>query len=700
MIDALDELKTLRQWVAWRIEWDAKNERKTKPPYNIHTDTRADKTNPEHWAGYDEVISYAYHKGIIQGHSGGAGFVFTDKDCYCGIDLDHVIKNDELIPEAQEIVALMDSYTEYSYSGDGLHILVKLNEPLASFCNKHKADLGIASRIEIYDSAWYFTVSGKPYGEPKPIAERTQQCKQLCATFFTKKPAEKITAPETTATTKKTPLAEWKYNPEHYNAFMASLGMKPEDLSDTELWQRMFDSEHGRDIQALYYGDISAYGSDHSRADLALCSYLAYWTNGDKARIDKMFRQSGLMRDKWQRSDYQQRTINQALSDKQIHSHSTTDNTQSNNSETNEKCEGGNGKQKQDKAESSNHREGERDYSTLHLAHYLASQFRPDIDSFALYKNRKTGFDNFDKDNSLYPGLYVIGGVSSVGKTTFCHQIADNLARAGEYVLYFSLEQTDFELASKGIARISALENIQTAKTAIQIRNGQITEDIQRAIRIYQKFADHEFIITSDPKKPTTANTISKNIQDFIVTTGVKPVVFLDYLQILRPSASNTRMTTKEAVDDTVQVLKQIQADHGLVMFVICSFNRQNYLTVADFEAFKESGLIEYSADVVFALQLLAMNADLLDTQNKLIAKRDFLHEEKKRTPRDIELLVLKNRYGKSFARYFFTYDARYDLFSPSTITEDTADSIIQARAKPFEDKHKKDKDSGNKRGV
>ncbi len=674
MIDALDELKALRQWVAWRIEWDAKNERKTKPPYNIHTDSRADKTNPEHWASYDEVISYAYRKGIIPCNSGGAGFVFTDKDSYCGIDLDHVIKDGKLIPEAQEIVALMDSYTEYSYSGDGLHILVKLSEPLASFCNKHRADLGIASRIEIYDSAWYFTVSGKPYGEPKPITERTQQCKQLCAKFLT--PAKKNT------------IADWKFNPEHYNPNHTSpvdTRTRSEDLPDSELWQRMFNSEHGRDIKALYDGDISAYGHDHSSADLALCSYLNYWTNGDPSRIDSMFRQSGLMRDKWDESHnskgdtYGQITIARAINGKNADSSAPiTSNNARNDSE-------------------SNHR-GEAGSSTFnsHLADYLDSRFALDLADFALYKNRKTGFANFDKDNSLYPGLYAIGGVSGAGKTTFIHQIADNLARAGEFVLYFSLEQTILELASKGLSRLTAQESPAFACTALEIRNGKNTEAVQRAIRIYKSFAEKIRIYQCD--FDTDVDYIIQEVRDFISATGKKPVVILDYLQILRPSKQSERRSksTKEAVDDTVHALKKLQADNGLVMFVISSFNRQNYLTVADFESFKESGLIEYSADFVAALQLTAMNADLLDTQNKLIAKREFVGEEKKRQPRDIELLVLKNRYGRSYVNYFFTYDARHDLFTPNDIDKEQALTLIQARAKAIEEKHAKSKKGSN----
>ena len=78
----------------------------------------------------------------------------------------------------------------------------------------------------------------------------------------------------------------------------------------------MFNSRYGAQIKALYDGDTSSFGGDESRADLALCNHLAYWTNNDESRIDKMFRESGLMRKKWERADYRARTIRLALSDK------------------------------------------------------------------------------------------------------------------------------------------------------------------------------------------------------------------------------------------------------------------------------------------------------------------------------------------------------------------------------------------------
>jgi len=77
------------------------------------------------------------------------------------------------------------------------------------------------------------------------------------------------------------------------------------------------------------------------------------------------------------------------------------------------------------------------------VSHYLEDVFIKDIDKFKSYKDRKTGFSNLDElTGGLYPGLYVVGAISSLGKTTFVHQIGDQLAEQGDHVLFFSLEQS------------------------------------------------------------------------------------------------------------------------------------------------------------------------------------------------------------------------------------------------------------------
>ena len=639
----LAEIKALRQWVAYRLTWDEKKEKIKKIPINPHDGTQAKANDPTTWGTYEEAMTFAMRQGLIAGKSGGIGFEFANG--YAGIDLDDVIdEKGNLTDYAAEIVQIMNSYTEISPSGRGLHILFKIDVPLSEIGSVRR---NTASGIEVYDTGRYFTVTEKIYGEYKPIQERTEECKKVYVKYFIQE--EKIKS-----------IKDWKYRPQDYNPN----GGKPQPEPD--LLELMFNSESGQSLRALYNGDFSGYGSQ-SEADLALCNHLAFWTSKNPQRIDELFRASGLYRPKWdEKHDSAGNTYGQITISKAINS-------------TNHVYE-------------PHEQHGSTQTQALHtqvggdMLSYMLSGFQHDLANFASFKNRKTGFENIDKFNSLYPGLYVIGGVSGVGKTTFAQQIADNLARAGEYILFFTLEQSRFELASKALSRLTAKDqdDFTRAKTALDIRNSRITDAVEKAIEKYKSFASHETFIEGGFNISNQA--IIKSIQDYMQLTGRKPIVFIDYLQIIAPSSS--KKATKEAVDEHVHALKKLQVDNSLVMFVISSFNRTNYLTIADFESFKESGLIEYSADVVWALQLLAMNAGIFDKEAKTQSKRNFVHEAKKAEPRKIELISLKNRYGRSYARYFFKYYAQYDLFTPYDITEEQADKEVEEAFKAFDTKN------------
>ena len=85
------------------------------------------------------------------------------------------------------------------------------------------------------------------------------------------------------------------------------------DLADIELIHKAMSAANGAVFSRLWLGDTSAYTGDDSRADLALCSMLAFWTANDEIRVDRLFRQSRLYREKWERQDYRQGTIKKAI---------------------------------------------------------------------------------------------------------------------------------------------------------------------------------------------------------------------------------------------------------------------------------------------------------------------------------------------------------------------------------------------------
>jgi replicative DNA helicase len=300
------------------------------------------------------------------------------------------------------------------------------------------------------------------------------------------------------------------------------------------------------------------------------------------------------------------------------------------------------------------------------ISDYIDNLMSGEIDSFKEAKNRRTGFANLDeKAKGLYAGLYVVAAISSLGKTTLCHQIADQLAEAGEDVLFFSLEQSRLELVSKSLARRTAQKDITTAVNSLSIRRGYLPEQVLTAADEYKKsIADRLSIVEGNFS--CNISFIGDYIRRYIAKTGKKPVCFIDYLQILQPEQDERgrTQTTKETVDTTVTELKRISREMGLTIFVISSVNRANYLTPIDFESLKESGGIEYTADVIWGLQLQCMNDAVFDTKEKVKEKRRIVKEAKAASPRKIELVCLKNRYGVSSYSAYFDYTPEFDLFT------------------------------------
>lgn len=298
---------------------------------------------------------------------------------------------------------------------------------------------------------------------------------------------------------------------------------------------------------------------------------------------------------------------------------------------------------------------------------YVQSLLAGEIENFKRNAARKTGFANLDKEaGGICNGLYVLGAISSLGKTTFVHQIADQLATAGEHVLFFSMEQSRLEMVSKTIARITAINDMKNgmknARTSLEIRQGNLKqEEWAAALQFADSAADRLSVIEGN--FGTTVEGIIEYVRKYISRTEAKPVVIVDYLQILQ---SEQKCDRREQTDRNVTALKRLSRDCDIPVIVISSVNRGNYATPIDFESFKESGGIEYTADVVWGLQLAAIHEQLFESDKKTVQKRDRIREAKEEIPRKVELVCLKNRYGKSSYSANFEYYCNHDLFVPA----------------------------------
>ena len=273
-----DVLAETPQWVCWRE--DIRDGSPTKVPITPRTDTYASVTNADTWTTFET----AYQSFRDTASLAGVGFVFTSADDYVGVDLDgcRTPETGKLEAWAKDIILRLDSYTEVSPSQTGVHIIASGDLPDGGNRN---------GTVELYTENRYFTVTGRHLSEtPATVNDRTDELAVVHDTYIADDAADSTTA-----------------NPSTDDSSVA--------LPDDELIACAMTATNGEKFERLWYGDTSGYPS-HSEADQALCNLLAFWTGGDPHRIEKLFDQSGLVREKWQeREDYRKRTIKNAVRD-------------------------------------------------------------------------------------------------------------------------------------------------------------------------------------------------------------------------------------------------------------------------------------------------------------------------------------------------------------------------------------------------
>lgn len=294
------------------------------------------------------------------------------------------------------------------------------------------------------------------------------------------------------------------------------------------------------------------------------------------------------------------------------------------------------------------------------MKEYITQHIKAEIDAFAAASEIKTGFSRFDQlAGGLYPALYVIGAISSLGKTTFVHQMADQLAAAGKHVLFFSLEMSRLELATKSIARRTAQIDYDNAINSLKIRRGIRSNLLAKAMAEYCQAVEDRLNIIEGGFE-TTVQYIREYARQYAEKHATKPVIIVDYLQILQGAQKGT---LREAIDFNVVELKRLSRDLDTPVIVISSVNRSNYLLPVDFESFKESGGIEYTADVVLGMQLSCLEEAIFSDDKKVKEKRERIKAAKGANPREVQIVCLKNRYGSPDWTIDYKYYPRYDLF-------------------------------------
>ena len=285
-----DTLLERDHWVGWRKQTRGGDE--TKVPVSVNGGY-ASATDAVTWTTFDEALAYA--RG---GAADGVGFVFSTDDPYVGVDLDkcRTRETGETEAWATEIIDQLASYTEISPSGTGYHIIVRGSLPPGG--NR-------TGNLELYEHARFFTMTGDHVDEtPTTIADRTDELTAIHGAYF-----------ETQHTQSGTQTS----NTPNITTTSSTVDTPGNDLTDEDVVERASNAANGPKFSRLWKGDTSAYDS-HSEADMALCSILAFWTGGDTAQIDRLLRDSGLYRKKWDEthfadgSTYGEKTIERSVS--------------------------------------------------------------------------------------------------------------------------------------------------------------------------------------------------------------------------------------------------------------------------------------------------------------------------------------------------------------------------------------------------
>ena len=299
------------------------------------------------------------------------------------------------------------------------------------------------------------------------------------------------------------------------------------------------------------------------------------------------------------------------------------------------------------------------------ISDFLSSgEFQDSIEERKQYKELKIGFSNMTQP--LYIGIILLGAIPGLGKTTLSLQAAVQIARQDQLVVFITFEQPKDFLTAKILARETYLlsrEDIGEAITATQIIKGGSGGALTTAIEKYKR--DGKNLIIYEASAKDNIDVIIEMMEKSFLSKGMKPVIFIDYLQRIPSKEGRGRQSTKEVIDESVFKLNQFQRKYKLILWIISSFNRDNYLRQVDFESFKESGGIEYTADLVYGMQLEVMN-QVAELGNKEVdLKRKLTRTAKKENPRKIELVCLKNRYGAIGESYHFFYYPAFDFFEP-----------------------------------
>ena len=638
--------ETLKQrglFCLWKYE--EMDGRQTKMPYNPNSPQDRAKSNDR-----STFAPMATAQARAAGFDGIGIGIFDD---IAGIDIDHCIDDaGKLSPMAQDIVQTMDAYTEISPSGKGLRILFLA--PGFSYDKERYYIKESKQGLEIYIAGMtnrYLTVTGNTL-RSSDLVNRDAELQTVLDRYMKRNTAEQQPQGQQT-------LDSWQY--------VRMQQRTAADLSDRELIDRAMNAGNGSAFTSLWNGNISGYPS-HSEADQALCNLLAFWTNKDAARMDSLFRQSGLMRDKWNRrqsgTTYGAITISKAIAgcaEGYTPPQEATASPQANGTPAPGQTTPADEKAPQNGAE--------QPKTATQLFDSFLDKVQTDI-----YKPLQTGMPAFDTmlgGGILRQSLVILSAAPGTGKTTLAQQIFETMATTGADVVFLNLEMSREQLLARSLSRL--IHKNGHSMNAADVLKGYKWTDAQRgfvmeaADEYRSRIAPH-FVYNPQGMGCTyqSIGTVLAKYGDAMKAQGRRaPVVVLDYLHLV---SSDKKEDAQEIIKNAVTMLKDYAVKYDTFVFALSATNRTSNATgTISQESSRDSSGIEYTADYLLSLNYKALALREKKDDGKPYKASDPIDMEKlqQKSPREMLVQVLKNRMNAAGGKLFLAFDSAHSIFYP-----------------------------------
>lgn len=662
----------------WRYTWNADKGKWDKPPFDPNRPNRhAASTNPATFASMEKAAAVGRENGFDGLGIGIFGAV-------SGIDIDHCISGGELSEMAQEIVSAMDAYTEISPSGEGIRILFLAHDLQYDKKVYHIKRDKIG--LEIYVAGMterYLTITGNVL-RPGDLEERGNRLQPILDKYM------------------KRPQAP---------AISASRPAAPLTISDRELIDKASNAKNGAEFRLLWEGQWKGRYQSQSQADQALCNMLAFWAQGDFTRIDSLFRQSGLMRDKWERNNYSAPTIEKAIAScgGNYYSPQTTPPPPEPPTRTQaapqapQQAPGDLDGEREAPAQEAPQGAPEAPQNAPQTAAgetpapaanapqngAQAAPARSSVELFDLFMQKvqtdayrpiPTGMPAFDRllrGGIPKQALVMLSAAPGTGKTSLTQQIFETAATHGTDVIFFNLEMSREQLLARSISRMVHANG--GSISAGDVMRGYSWTDAQRryieaaAAKYRAEIAPHLQYNPDGSGAYISAiiTTLEKAAQAAKAAGKPAPVCVLDYLHLIRAEPGQ-RADQQEIIKGAVEALKSWAIKYDSYVFAIGANNRAaNNRGVISLADGRDTSAIEYTGDIVLALNYRELHEGKADARNP-----DDMERLRSAPIWEMMVQVLKNRMDglvsttdKRIAagKLYLNFDAANNTFSTAT---------------------------------